>query len=219
MPEGWLYYDDFEGEEKTYISLEEDPTLVSRGITTIDDNHVYYVDTQTQTTLLFSELLDTTEPLEDYAVQFDMMLSNQPKLSLDDNSWFSVDLRSNRRNDGTSFEYYTLSWGFWLHKARDGSLRNSQINLGLYRSDQEPIGIGIKQGDHFFFFENFWYHIRVEVKGNEFRWYFNDRYNEALFFRYADEDRRIASGWPSFSFGPDTGVTFYFDNILVEELE
>ena len=207
MPDGWLYFDDFEGEKRRYVVQTVGLESTKYGTKQYEENHVYYIDTGARHMTM--ELFDLINMARDgvifsnYAFEFDMMFPERlPRYST-----FKVHLRSSQRGDQNFSTRYVCSIQFYNFK---------QISISyLSPTNSEKISDNLPKS----FQSNTWYRHRFEVKGEKIKWFINGA------LQLQTQDSKISSGLPVISIGghsPDNegnGGLFYFDNILVESLK
>jgi hypothetical protein len=202
-PEGWLFYDDFEGQSRQYTIMGGS----SKGdIVQVDTNNVFYLEANSSyanTTIRFFELIPFAEEMNDYAIEFDMMIPEKNRANA-----FLISLRSNLKlNDAYATEYRcymdfgdnTISIEHSSPTAdREALSETGDINGKIPKTIQE----------------NTWYHHRVEINGEQINWYIDN----ILMLRA--QDSRLQSGLPMFTVShvPISGY-YYIDNILIESLE
>jgi tetratricopeptide (TPR) repeat protein len=229
MPDGWLLYDNFEGEEQKYIVIDgwvffDDydffrggeqkygvTDIYSQGyIVQLDGNNTLRCGSSgPPKTIGFYELVQIADSLDDYAIEFDMMV---PNMSTD--SMFITSLRSNFRLTGTT--QTTQYQGLAYVGETQGRFGNNTLQIRYNSPERCCEALSLEDGDNTFgmisrvFDENIWYHQRLEIKGGKMTWYIDGS------LQLRAEDSKLKTGAPAITCqnGP-----FYLDNILIESLE
>ena len=191
-PEGRLFYDDFEGYNVLDgFENEYEKNNIAMNVRHLADGHgnVLFIKPENFGYIIFGE------KWQNYAVEFDFMIVGKPNRV--NGAFFSLDLRNNPGNGGYgSSNTYNIFWSFY---------DSVEIN---YQRESERLAFV-----NYHLFSDRWYRVKAEAQEDLLRLYIDD---ELLL---QARDSRIISGYTSLSFGGGTGVIFYFDNILVEELK
>jgi hypothetical protein len=207
-PENWLFFDDFEGEEKKiYIDTEGN----SKGdVVQIDDSNVLSLqcDSNGSTTIGFQELLEIADTLDDYAIEFDMLMSDSSRA---DTVYFEVLLRSN------FLPYGRFSSTQYIGEIRIGGADGFGDTIRMtYSTPGRDEAISLSGSSNIngkipkYIRENTWYHQRLEIQGQKISWYIDNN------LQLRAEDSRIQTGIPAIYCSRGQ---FYLDNILVESIE
>ena len=131
------------------------------------------------------------------------MIAGTPRI--DDYAWFAVIVRADYPSSTTTMDnnnqyisFFSLSYGLLSHSYQECTsycAPHQEISLANYSMDGE------------------WHRIRVSVKNDLMTTYVDD------VLRLNSRDSRLVKGRPGFSFSCCTGLTYYFDNILVVSLD
>ncbi|MBT4458674.1 MAG: hypothetical protein HOC56_10420 [Anaerolineae bacterium] len=210
MPEGWLFFDDFEGQPGQYVVIDKNSEVE---VVQLDGNNVFYLDVvDAGTTIGFDELIEIADTMDDYAIEFDMMMSDF-NYGRGEKAYFQIFLRSDiflRRYSSTQYV------GHMLIGDNFGFDNSNSISIQYSSPERRREAISLNDGDSLkgtisrVVQQDTWYHQRLEIKGEKIIWYIDG------ILQLRAEDSRILTGVPAIDC---SGGQFYLDNILVESLE
>jgi len=203
MPDGWLYFDDFEGNKRQY-SLPRNGA--STGITQIDNSNVFFVSDVDKFGFAMIEFIELSgrSKLRNYAVEFDLLFSESPENN--DLSWLAVCLRRTFAN------CYDFVWF-----AGNNTFSIDYIPPGHAGSGDWGQREGLTNPGNYYSRGETWYHIRAEAKDDQLTFSIESPFDIKRTIQA--QDTRVSVGAPVLIVDTGLNVTVYFDNILVESLE
>ena len=195
LPDGWLFFDDFEGNPYRYKKIDFKGVYE---IVQLDNNNIMKVNSTSFGDSNGGMLGIVPEQyFDNYAVEFEMMLTSTPK-TCQDCYWSGLGILL-ISNTGTA--NFSCNWWFKNGGISIGSNQRGSINTDPNVVNRIAIG-------------NRWYKIRVEQKGDELTLYI-----DGSLYRHREDLVIPGETTPYITFGDNLDFTLYIDNLLIESIE
>ena len=199
LPEGVLFFDDFEGVQQNYIFYPSGDALqasIREWIPDGDHGNVLRVKPKEYGNIKFGEYSWTN-----YSLEFDFQMSGTLDNTNEEN-WFAIIMRASSENNYDQYvSFVQLFTKRLIHAYQSCPTYSYCLPIASIEGTSMPL-----RPDR-------WYHFKIEVINNLMLTYLDNN------FILQSWDNRIKSGKPGFDFTWGSDMTFYFDNIRVEELK
>ena len=195
MPEGLLFYEDF---ESWPLNNQVYPPDLLNVVEVEDGNKVNHMGYGGNRWINFG-----SRDWKDYAVEFDFMILRLPQ-EVQDDSKMDIFIRSNKEDWIYPRESYLVDWS---NKAN-----RIGVSYSEWKNETGYSGDLLGGVDVFRLKSDVWYHIKVEVEGNNIRLYIDNNLKLSVY----DPQVRLDSGFAGIQV-LNLG-TVIVDNIRVEEI-